>query len=244
MTIHNDRNGSGRNNTCPTPAGIEQISIHGTAHFPMYLIAASCALITLLSSVTLVFLHLTRYRAPKEQRQIIRIILAPFVFAIVAWAEIARYSIAPYIDPIGDVYESFCLCALFLLYIQFAAPKGTFGEEMFQAMEEAATEVKGDSWAKMSWISVFQFPLTELLSVVILEATEATGTYCSSSLKPRFGHLWVMIIKTVGVLLAVMAIFRFYKRMKGVMKARRGLAKLVCFKGIVFLRFLQTVRIT
>ncbi|KAK5125069.1 hypothetical protein LTR85_001260 [Meristemomyces frigidus] len=153
----------------------------------MYLITAACALVILISSVLLIILHITRYRAPKEQRQIIRIAFAPFVFAIVSWAEILDYSIAAYIDPIGEVYESFCLCALFLLYIQFVAPNGTFGEEMFRAMEEApeTPNQKGGTWAKTSWISVFQFPLTELLAVVILEATEAAGTYCGTSMKPR-----------------------------------------------------------
>jgi hypothetical protein len=50
-----------------------------------------------------------------------------------------------------------------------------------------------------------------------------------------------MIIHSVGIVVAVLAIFRFYGRMKTLMKARRGLAKLVCFKVIVGLRFIQTV---
>ncbi|KAK5131948.1 hypothetical protein LTR08_000460 [Meristemomyces frigidus] len=239
---HDDSANHHRNNTCPIPVGAEPLEIRGTGHFPMYIIAAACALITLVSSVLLILLHLTRYRAPKEQRQIIRIALVPFVFAIVSWAEIMDYSVAAYIDPIGEVYESFCLCALFLLYIQYTTPNGTLGEKMFQAMEETpdAPKQKGGSWAKTSWISVFQFPLSELLAVVILEATEANKTYCATSFKPSFGHLWVMIIRTIGVVFAVTAIFRFYKKKKQLMEVRRGMAKLLCFKGIVFLRFLQT----
>lgn len=238
-------NSNSKSHTCPIPSSAQPLSIHGTAHKPLSLIAAACAILTLVSALALATLHLTRYRAPKEQRQIIRILFAPFIFAVVAWGGIADYDIAAYIDPIGDVYESFCLCALFLLYIQFAAPRTTFGEEMFKAMEHAATvtDAKGGAWARLSWIYVFQFPLTELLSVIVLEATVATGSYCESSLSPRFGHVWVMIISTLGVVLAMMSIFRFYKRTKPVMKARRGLAKLVCFKGIVFLRFIQTVRL-
>jgi hypothetical protein len=50
-----------------------------------------------------------------------------------------------------------------------------------------------------------------------------------------------MVIHSVGIVVAVLSIFRFYGRMKALMKARRGLAKLVCFKVIVGLRFIQTV---
>jgi hypothetical protein len=50
-----------------------------------------------------------------------------------------------------------------------------------------------------------------------------------------------MLIHSVGIVVAVLAIFRFYGRMKTLMKARRGMAKLACFKVIVGLRFIQTV---
>jgi hypothetical protein len=189
-------------------------------------------------------MHLCRYRAPKEQRQIIRIALAPFFFALISLAEIYNYSIARYIDPISSFYEAICLCALFLLYIQFAAPASiTFGEDMFDAVkaqQEAGTKGKGN-WPRNTWIAVFQYPIVEIIAIIITEATEAAGTYCASSLRPRFGHLWAMLIHSVGIVVAVLAIFRFYGRMKTLMKARRGLAKLVCFKVIVGLRFIQTV---
>ncbi|KAK4542473.1 hypothetical protein LTR36_006725 [Oleoguttula mirabilis] len=200
--------------------------------------------LTLLSAVFLIILHLKRYRAPKEQRQIIRICFAPFVLAIVSFAEIYDYRIAAYMDPIGAVYEAFCLCALYLLFIQFTIPSGTFGEDMFDAMQ-SAVEVPGKrdaqvNWMKTSWVMVFQYPITEIIAVVVLEATQAEGTYCVSSWNPRFGHLWYMIISTLGIVLAVTAIFKFHGRMKRLMKARRGMWKLLCFKGIVFLHFIQS----
>jgi hypothetical protein len=126
--------------------------------------------------------------------------------------------------------------------IQFAAPKSTFGEEMFHAVAEAfETGSKQGKWPKLSWILVFQYPITELIAVIVLEATEATGTFCLSSLKPKFGHLWVLVIRLIGVVLAVITIIRFYTRMKTLMKIRRGAIKLFSFKGFVFLHFAQAV---
>lgn len=231
-----------KSSSCPVPKGAQDLHLEGTSHTPLVLLSLACTAVTLISSITLITFHLRRYRAPKEQRQIIRILFAPFIFAIVSLAEILNYRIAVYIDPISELYEAFCLCALYLLYIQFATPSGTFGEDMFTAMKQAEeTETPEDSkWPKFSWIAVFQFPVTDILAIIILEATEASGTYCLSSLSPKYGHIWSQIIRSVGVGAAVLAIFRFYGRMKKLMKARRGFAKLVCFKLIVGIRFLQT----
>lgn len=233
-----------KDKSCPIPDGVQDFDLKGSSHNTLLLMSALCTAITLISSIALIAMHLHRYRAPKEQRQIVRIALAPFVFALVSLAEIYSYSIARYIDPISSFYEAICLCALFLLYIQFAAPtSSTFGEDMFDAVkaqQESGTKGKGN-WPRNTWIAVFQYPIIEIVAIIILEATEAAGTYCASSLRPKYGHFWSMIIHSVGIVVAVLGIFRFYGRMKTLMKARRGLAKLVCFKIIVGLRFVQTV---
>ena len=71
--------------------------------------ALASTAITMAISLSLIILHLRRYRAPKEQRQIVRIVFSVVVYSVVAFFEIYRYSIAQYIDPIGDVYEAFGL---------------------------------------------------------------------------------------------------------------------------------------
>ena len=235
-----------KDKNCPLPHGVQSLDLRGTSHNTLLIVSAACTAITLISSIALIAMHLHRYRSPKEQRQIVRIAFAPFVFAVVSLGEIHSYSIARYIDPISSFYEAICLCALFLLYVQFAAPtSSTFGEEMFDAVkaqQEAGTKGKGKGdWPRNSWVAVFQYPIVEIVAIVILEATEAAGTYCASSLRPRYGHFWSMIIHSLGIAVAVLSIFRFYGHMKALMKARRGLAKLVCFKVIVGLRFIQTV---
>ena len=60
-------------------------------------------------SLSLIILHLRRYRRPKEQRQIIRIVFSVVVYSIVAFLELFRYEGAQYVDPLGDVYEAFGL---------------------------------------------------------------------------------------------------------------------------------------
>lgn len=230
---------------CPMPHGYQDLDLKGSSHNILLITSGACTAVTLASSLALIAMHLRRYCAPKEQRQIVRIAFAPFVFAIVSQAEIIDYSVARYIDPISSFYEAICLCALFLLYVQFAAPSSsTFGKDLFDVMkaqQEAGTKKGKGNWPRNLWIAIFQYPIVEVIAIVILEATEAAGTYCASSLRPRYGHFWSMIIHSVGIVVAVLSIFRFYGRMKVLMRARRGLAKLTCFKAIVGLRFIQTV---
>ena len=45
------------------------------------------------------------------------------------------------------------------------------------------------------------------------------------------------------MVVAILSILRFYGRMKGLMKARRGLAKITCFKLMVAVRLVQTVSV-
>lgn len=196
--------------------------------------------ITLVLNISLISMHLRRYRVPKEQRQIVKIIFAPSAFALVSFGCLANYHVAEYISELGEWYSAMVFTCLFLLYIQFTVPDSDFGEGMFQAMHEVSGGGKG-GWPKMSWIMVFQYPVTETLAIIILEGTTASGTYCAASLKPNFGHLWTMIIKTVGLALCFITILRFYKKTKPLLKARRGTAKLFGFKGIVAIRFIQTV---
>ncbi len=87
-------------------------------------------------SFSLIFMHLRRYRVPKEQRQIIKIVFSPAAFALVAFGCLQKYQVARYVSELGDWYSAMAFTTLFLLFIQFAVPDSEFGDGMFQAMHE------------------------------------------------------------------------------------------------------------
>lgn len=120
-----------------------------------------------------------------------------------------------------------------MLYVQYAAPAGTFDQDTFAAVKAQEEQASNFDWPRISWIFVFQYPVVEVLAVAIREITEVAGTYCSSSLSPRFGHLWVLLLSTLAIGPCVLAIFRFRGRMKNLMKVRRGMAKLVAVSTIL-----------
>jgi len=51
----------------------------------------------------------------------------------------------------------------------------------------------------------------------------------------------VTIITLISTAVAIMSIIRFYKAQKPVISGRKPLPKLIAFKGIVFLNFIQNV---
>lgn len=104
------------------------LSVTGSDHHTMALVSLVGLALTVVISLVLVFMHLLRYSAPKEQRQIIRIAFTPVVMAIVAFVTFLSYDIAQYIQSIIDLYDSFTLASLFLLYVQFSVPADHWSE--------------------------------------------------------------------------------------------------------------------
>ena len=103
---------------CSIPAGSTSYKEKGTAYNLMHWIAIGCTIATGLILLTLKAFHLHSYTRPKEQRQIVRILIAPSVWALVSMGQILDYRIAQYIQPLGEVYESIYLCCVFLLVSQ------------------------------------------------------------------------------------------------------------------------------
>jgi hypothetical protein len=189
--------------------------------------------------------HFRRYSVPKEQRQIVKILSTPPIFAIVAIAAMSNYHIAPYIAPIAELYAAFSLAALFLLYIQYAAPGADFGKDMFAALLKATEKTrKRDkaNWPIVTWIAVFQLPIAECIAFTIEAITESNGRFCPSSLRPRFGNFWVTLIRTVAVVTCFISIIHFYGRTRSALKVRRSVTKLTLLKGVVFVGLIQNVR--
>ena len=129
--------------------------------------------------------------------------------------------------------------ALFLLFVQYAAPAGTFNEDTFAAVQAQEETETGFAWPKITWIFVFQFPIVQILCLIVEESTLVTGYFCPASLEPKFAHIWVQITKSISIGACIIAILRFRGHMKGLMKGKKGLSKVVLFKLVVAIRFLQ-----
>lgn len=111
----------------------------------MIVIAAASAVIAHIVAGTLCFAHIRRYRVPKEQRQIIRLAYTPAIVASISFFQTLVYQAGNYVEPYADMYEAFALCALYMLYIQYSVPSGTFRSgNLFDSLELTAAEIASE----------------------------------------------------------------------------------------------------
>lgn len=161
-----------KSTTCPLPP--TPCSVVGSDHHAFQIISLISLALTVVISAILILLHIMRYSVPKEQRQIVKIALTPVVSVIIAFCSLLSYDVAQYIEPIDSIYEAFALTALFLLFVQFSVPSGTFGPELFDAMTKAAAVEGGPRWAKVSHSA--HFTLFVLLFVLLFAPLNTFST--------------------------------------------------------------------
>jgi hypothetical protein len=81
-------------------------------------------------------------------------------------------------------------------------------------------------------------------SIIIWVATCITlgaEVYCAASNSPHFAHIWLTVFKAITTIVAIVAVFRFDKKMKSQLAAHKVMVKFFAFKGIIGLNLLQTV---
>lgn len=252
-----------KSSSCPLPKNWEEyavkpVKIAGpfTLQNLLFIFGIACAGITLFISIFLITKHLHRYTEPKQQRQVVRIIFTPVVFATLSALSILSYSVAQYLQPLIDLYEAFALASLFLLYVEYVAPDEHTRAAFFDNLEnrklksqfrpsKGYTVVPGGSggWYRVSFAAVFLFVIVDTVMTIVELVTEAIGRYCEGSWSPKYGHIWVEVITNIFLGAAITKIVAFYGRFKSEPEFaihKPGL-KLISFKLIVFVNFIQSI---
>jgi Organic solute transporter Ostalpha len=84
-------------------------------------ISAVFAVVAILVSFLLIYLHATHYLKPWEQKHIIRILLMVPVYAIVSFVSYYNYTHSVYFEVLGDCYEAFAIASFFSLLCHYLA---------------------------------------------------------------------------------------------------------------------------
>ncbi|KAK8907985.1 hypothetical protein QC760_003856 [Botrytis cinerea] len=165
--------------------------------------------------------------------RIIRITFMIPVFATVSFLCITFEDAAAYISPINELYEAFAFAAFFQLLYTYVIE-----ETHAQSFTGQASQYPP---IRKTAIQIFQFPAIMFIVFLIEEISEAKGTYCETEIKVYFTRIWCVILRICGIIIAMLALLRFYNSTKSLTAARKPLHKLIVFKGIVFINFVQTI---
>ncbi|KAI0859835.1 organic solute transporter Ostalpha-domain-containing protein [Xylaria cubensis] len=250
--------------TCPLPkdeieGGPSEQPIVGNITFQYLLFYISLVFtgITILSSLSITISHLRCYVRPREQRQVVRILFYPVFLAVTSTFSILDYTAYLYLWPAAGLYEPISLAAIFFLFVEFAAPDASTREQYFNNLEakrqkggrfelkKAWTLVPGGSlrWYQGKYVGLYIYFIATIIIKIVEEITQAAGRYCQYSFSPAFAHIWVLVISNIVLPVGVLAIVQFYLRMNQEphFKARNPTSKILSFKAVVLLTFLQDI---
>ncbi|KAK4058397.1 hypothetical protein OIO90_000555 [Microbotryomycetes sp. JL221] len=213
-----------------------------------WLVAGVTALITTMLSMFTVMMHARNYYVPKEQRQIIRIVLMPLVYAIVSFFGYRFYKQYTYFSLIEVVYEALVLAAFLWLLLHYIGESSHAQRQVLLQKEKRAIPgpfccirfraSKPYFLHALRW-SVLQYSLLRPLISVAGIITNAFGLYCPTGYSIYFSAVYLDSIDFVSISIALYGLITFYALTKELLNGKRPLAKFLAIKLIVAIVFYQ-----
>ncbi|KAI8322012.1 DUF300-domain-containing protein, partial [Martensiomyces pterosporus] len=216
------------------------------AHKVGWIIAGVFALAATIISVIHIVSHLKNYTVPRQQRQIVRIILMIPIYSIISFLSYRFYREAPYYKAVRDCYEAFAIASFYMLLLQYI---GDSSAEQKRAM----LDKRGLKWTfplncfrmnpagrrtfvLLKW-GIMQYVIISPTDTIITIITHAKGVFCPDSMRPKYAHLWIAIVDFISISVAMYALVSLYRVIKEDIKQDKPLIKFVAIKLIVFLTF-------
>ncbi|KAJ5911077.1 organic solute transporter Ostalpha-domain-containing protein [Penicillium subrubescens] len=231
-----------------------------TFHTLCVIISAVCLVISAFLAGIIILGHARHYSRPSEQRYIIRILFMIPIYTLTSFLCIYFYKWSVYFELIGYCYEPFAIASFFTLLCSYIAPDLHDQKEFFRHIEpinwvwpipwlQKCTGSQNRAWRKprsgltwfnVIWIGVFQYCFLRLLLTILAVAAESKNLYCEDSDNIAFAHVWVLIIESIAVTIAMYCLIQFYIQTKTDIAQHRPFIKILCIKLVIFLSFWQS----
>ncbi|GAA5899275.1 hypothetical protein JCM8208_001605 [Rhodotorula glutinis] len=242
------------NKTCPAEnaAAIDQASFFDgrwDAHEIGWIIAGVTTAVSTLITLVSIWLHARNYYKPKEQRQVLRILLMPAVYAIVSFFSYRYFRNFTYYSVSVVAYESLVLAAFLMLLLQYI---GESNEAQLRVLKDKEKRkipfpfccirfrpskpyfIHGLKW------SVLQYSLLRPLISVIEIICQAYDVLCPTQYSVYFAEAYLDAVDFVSISVALYGLIVFYALVKERLAGRKPLAKFLSIKIVVMLLFYQS----
>ncbi|KAJ7039115.1 organic solute transporter Ostalpha-domain-containing protein [Mycena alexandri] len=248
-----------------SPSLLQNGNLVFQAHHVGWIIAGFFTVIAVITSFWLVDKHLQWYTNKREQRYIVRLLFMVPIYATISLASYLFWNHATPLLLIRDAYESTVLTAFFYLLLTYLSPnpedqKAIFLKVGLSRAADAEALAKGEEPKKwmfplgfikskpadglyflqmMKW-GVLQYcvirPGTTLAAVVL----NYIGWYCDGSFNPRWGYVYITILVSISVSIAMYCLIQVYIPISTFLAPQKPLLKLFAIKAVVFLTFWQS----
>ncbi|BGP30803.1 hypothetical protein JCM10296v2_002560 [Rhodotorula toruloides] len=242
------------NSTCPVEntAAIDQSSFwdgRWDAHEIGWLIAGVTAAVSTVITFYNVWLHARNYYKPKEQRQVIRILFMPAVYAVVSFFSYRYFRAYTYYSVSVVAYESLVLAAFLMLLLQYIGQSTDEQKAILRDKEKRKIPIpfccirfrpsKPYFLHALKW-SVLQYSLLRPTISIISIITEAFDKLCLNQYSVYFAAVYLDAIDFVSISVALYGLIVFYALVKERLAGKRPLAKFLSIKIVVMLLFYQS----
>ncbi|KAJ5526559.1 hypothetical protein N7513_010718 [Penicillium frequentans] len=214
------------------------------------IISGACTAFVCIAIFSLMFWHAIHLSKPREQIKILKICFLIPLYTIASFLSICYPHAFVYLSPWLELFQAVALGSFFLLLCEFISSDSRSDLDVFfiafqpPQKKQKKASMTGLEWFRKQWIAIFQYPVVALLTSLATDFTQVAGVYCLDSNKVYFAHLWLTIITSVSIAFAVMSVLSFYRTLKPHLASHRPLSKLLAFKLIVGLTFLERIIFT
>lgn len=226
--------------------------VHWDAHKIGWVVSGACAAATVVISLVSILQHCLNYRVRGEQRQILRILYMPPVYAVISFFSYRFFRSYTYYDLIESAYESVTLSAFLLLLIEYVAATAT-GHDIGNAIsrkDKSPLPLPFCCWRYRPTKAYFMYTLkwSVLQYVIIRPALSIIGIICqragvlceSGSWSLHTAKAYITVIDAISITIALYGLILFYGLTKNELKGKRPLAKFLSIKLIVMFTFYQS----
>ncbi|QSZ32133.1 hypothetical protein DSL72_001702 [Monilinia vaccinii-corymbosi] len=235
-----------------------------TFHQLGMIVSAAAALIAIILSFYLMWMHALHYTKPYEQRHIIRILFMVPVYSVASTLSFWQYWHEIYYSVISECYEAFAIASFFALLCHYIAPDLHSQKVYFRTaiptpwvwpvtwMRKCCggdrgpwrTPRSGLTWFNIIWAGVYQYCFIRVTMTILAVFTQYYGKYCDSSDSPVFAHIWILVIEGLAVSIAMYCLIQFYIQLRTDLAPHKPFLKVVAIKAVIFLSFWQSFAIS
>jgi len=214
-------------------------------------IAGGCAVLTFVISSISIISHCRSYTNRGQQRQIIRILLMPPIYAIISFFSYRYFRDYVYYSFVQAAYEAVTLSAFLLLLVEYfaATASGHSTDMALQRKDKRPLPIPFCCWRYRPTKAYFMYTVkwAVLQYVIIRPSVSIAGIICEKlnvlchSLGYNFKHASVYLdgINFISISVALYGLLIFYGLTAEELKGRRPLAKFLAIKLIVMFTFYQ-----
>jgi len=227
------------------------------AHHVGWIVAGFFTITAVITSLWLVNKHLQWYTNKREQRYIVRLLFMVPIYATISLASYLFWNDSTPLLLIRDAYESTVLTSFFYLLLMYLSPnpddqRAIFMKVGLSRQADAAAVARGEEPKKwvlplgfvkakpadglyflqmMKW-GVLQYCVVRPLTTLIAVTLNYMGWYCDSSFSPRWGYLYITVIVSVSVSIAMYCLIQVYIPIAGYLAPHKPLLKLFSVKAV------------